>query len=346
MMTTQQTPTLEEWRQLYEAMSSIKTLAPWTWMRETDIFGLQHPQTKKLAFISVMGMLGEHYAIAVYPGPAALYEFWDLQQAGPADFPGRILEIPQLQASLTSRQDLQKQDYDIIKQLGIRFRGKAAWPSFRSHQPGCLPWFINAEEARLLTRALEQTLDVAPRYKENPELLTHTDEESYLMRVPTQTPAGLRWHDQVMRIPEPEPENIPITIDEQLLESLAHAPKARHDIEADVFMFPSPVREEEVSPRPFFPYVVLIVSSQNGMVLGTDMLSPIPSLNAMRGTVPAKILSAFQKLGFLPERILVSSDVLFALLEPVTQELNIKLRRTRQLKNLDQAKQSMFQYFM
>ena len=346
MMTTQQAPTLEEWRKLFDTMNNIKVLAPWTWMKETDIFGIQHPQTRECGFISIMGMLGEHYAIAVYTDPAALYEFWDLQQAGPSDFPGKILEIPQLQASLTSRQELQKQDYDIIKQLGLRFRGKSAWPCFRSHQPGCLPWFIDAEEARLLTWALEQTLDVAPRYKESPALLTPADEESYLMRIPTQTSAGLSWHDQVMRIPAPEPENIPIDIEEQFLESLTHLPKAKHDIETDVFMFPSPVREEETSPRPFFPYVVLIVSSQNGMVLGTDMLSPLPSLNAMRGTVPAKILATFEKLGFLPERILVSSDLLFALLEPVTRELNIKLRRTRKLKNLDQAKHSMFQYFM
>lgn len=345
-MTTQQDPTLEEWRRLYDAMNGVKTLTPWTWMKETDIFGIQDPHTGDLGFVSVMGMLGEHYAIALYTSPAALYEFWDLQEAGPSDFPGKILEIPQLQASLTSRQDLQKQDYDIIKQLGLRFRGKAAWPCFRSHQPGCLPWFIDNDEARLLTWALEQTLDVAPRVKENPALLTPTDEESYLMRIPVQTPDSLVWRDQVTPIPPPEPEDIPIELEEQFLESLTHLPKAKQDLEADVFMFPSPVREEETSPRPFFPYVVLIVSSQNGMVLGTDMLAPLPSLNDMRGSVPAKILATFKKLGFLPERILVSSDMLFTLLEPVTRELNIKLRRTRKLKNLEQAKQSMFQYFM
>jgi hypothetical protein len=315
-------------------------------MKETDIFGLQHPHTGEYGFISVMGMSGKHYAIAIYAGPAALYDFWDLQRGESSDVPAKILEIPQLQASLISRQEVQKQDYEIIKQLGFRFRGKAAWPCFRSHQPGCLPWFINAAEARLLTWALDQTLDVAPRYKENPALLTPPDAENYLMRIPIQTPGGLRWRDGMMRIPAPEPEPLPIPLEEQFLQSLTHLPKAKQTIETDVFMFPSPVFEEETSPRPFFPYVILIVSSQNGMVLGADMLAPLPSLTAMRESVPEKILTTFKKLGFLPERILVRSDLLFALLEPITQELNLQVQRAGKLKYLEQAKHSMFQYFM
>ncbi|GAK58759.1 hypothetical protein U27_05734 [Candidatus Vecturithrix granuli] len=342
-MTT--TPTLEEWRKLYDLMGKVKALAPWEWMKETDVFGIQHPETAEFRFISVMGMLGEYYAVAIYLGPAALYDLRDLQDAGPSGFPGRILEIPQLQASFTDRQGLQKEDHKIIKQLGLRFRGKSAWPCFRSHQPGCMPWLIDVEEARLLTWALEQTLEVTPRFKETPALMAFTDRESYLVRIPIKGESGFIWRDQVMRIPRPEPETIALDIAEEFLNSLTHLTKARQDIEIDVFMFPSPVREETVSPRPFFPYVMLLVSAQNGMVLGTEMLSPFPSLNAMRGSIPAKIFATFNKLGILPERILVSSDMLFDLLEPVTQHLDVKLRRTRKLKNLEQVKQSMFQYF-
>lgn len=342
-MTT--TPMLEEWRKLYDLMGKVKKLAPWEWMKETDVFGIQHPETAELGFVSVMGMLGEYYAVAFYLGPAALYDLMDLQDAGSSGFPGKILEIPQLQASFSDRQGLQKEDHEIIKQLGLRFRGKSAWPCFRSHQPGCMPWLIDAEEARLLTWALEQTLEIAPRFKETPALLNLADAESYLVRILEKGESESIWRDQVMRIPRPEPESIALDLDEEFLESLTHLTKARQDIEIDVFMFPSPVREEASSPRPFFPYVVLLVSAQNGMVLGTEMLSPLPSLKAMRGSIPAKIFTTFKKLGILPERILVSSDVLFDLLEPVAQNLDVKLRRTRKLKNLEQVKQSMFQYF-
>ena len=342
-MTT--TPTLEEWRELYDLMGKVKELAPWQWMKETDVFGVQHPETAELGFVSVIGMSGDYYAVAVYLGPAALYDFEDLQDAGPSGFPAKILEIPQLQASFTGRQDLQKEEYEIIKQLGLRFRGKSAWPCFRSHQPGCMPWLIGADEARLLTWTLEQTLEIAPRFKETPALLNFAGEESYLVRIPIKGENGVIWRDQVMQILRPEPERIALDIAEEFLESLTHLTRAKQDIEIDVVMLPSPFRGEATSPRPFFPYMVLLVSAQNGMVLGTDMLAPLPSLNAMRSSIPAKIFTMFEKLGILPERVLVSSDMLFDLLEPVTQNLNVKLQRTRKLTHLEQVKQTMFQYF-
>jgi hypothetical protein len=47
-----------DWLRLYEAAIRIKELAPWTWMVETDVFGVQNPETDDLGFLSVMGMRG------------------------------------------------------------------------------------------------------------------------------------------------------------------------------------------------------------------------------------------------------------------------------------------------
>lgn len=40
-------PTLAEWSSLYQAAMRIKEIAPWQWMEETDIFGVQDPETGK-----------------------------------------------------------------------------------------------------------------------------------------------------------------------------------------------------------------------------------------------------------------------------------------------------------
>ena len=42
------TPTLSEWRKLYQAAIRLKEIAPWEWMTETDVFGVQNPETKFL----------------------------------------------------------------------------------------------------------------------------------------------------------------------------------------------------------------------------------------------------------------------------------------------------------
>ncbi|MCC6568662.1 MAG: hypothetical protein IT315_05445, partial [Anaerolineales bacterium] len=57
METMKHTPSLEEWRKLYDLMAQLKDLAPWEWMEEDDIFGIQMPETGELGFISVMGTL-------------------------------------------------------------------------------------------------------------------------------------------------------------------------------------------------------------------------------------------------------------------------------------------------
>ena len=44
-----------KWRPRYEAADHIKELAPWQWMQESDIFGVQDPETGEFGFVSVMG---------------------------------------------------------------------------------------------------------------------------------------------------------------------------------------------------------------------------------------------------------------------------------------------------
>jgi hypothetical protein len=72
-------------------------------MTEADVFSVQDPETGELGFVSVMGLLGEHYAISHYLGSEGLYAIWNLQDVGPSVRPSSasetLFEIPQLQAS-------------------------------------------------------------------------------------------------------------------------------------------------------------------------------------------------------------------------------------------------------
>ena len=141
------------WRDLYEVAVRVRALAPWTWMEETDVFGVELPGRGGLPFVSVMGAMGEHYAVVVYPGVAALTALWELHHDKDAE-PERVLEIPQVQLSFENRDHLEAEDRRIVKQLGLSFRGKNAWPVFRSYRPGFVPWFLDADEVATLRVAL------------------------------------------------------------------------------------------------------------------------------------------------------------------------------------------------
>ena len=136
------------WSRLYELAGRVQAMAPWSWMEETDIFGVEIPGTDKVVFISVMGAIGEHFSVALYPGIEGLSALWALHSDDHAE-PERVLEIPQTQLSFENRVQLRQEDHRILKQLGLRFRGKNAWPLFRSYRPGFVPWFIDADEAEL-----------------------------------------------------------------------------------------------------------------------------------------------------------------------------------------------------
>lgn len=59
---------LNEWRRLHEAAIQVKEIAPWEFMEETDVFGVQNPETGELGFVSVMGLLGTLWDLWICQG--------------------------------------------------------------------------------------------------------------------------------------------------------------------------------------------------------------------------------------------------------------------------------------
>ncbi|MDP8948598.1 MAG: hypothetical protein M3N09_10990 [Actinomycetota bacterium] len=130
-----------------------------------------------------------------------------------------------------------------------------------------------------MAEALDQLLEVAPRFREDRSLLVPEDERSYLVRVPYQEGGTRVWEDTVMEVQPPEPVSIRIEMNSEALESLESLPQSNHEFEMDLFMFPAPIQGEK-GDRPMLPYMLLGVDAGSGMVVGTELLEPVPSLEA------------------------------------------------------------------
>ncbi|MBC8447934.1 MAG: hypothetical protein H8D78_09305 [Chloroflexi bacterium] len=341
-MHTQQ-PSRDEWRKLYAAAAAFKEAAPWEWLSEEDLFGVRNPESGQIGYGSIMGALGEHLALAVYPGSEGLEGFWRMQRDTEAN-PTIILEVPQLQASWEDRGELHQTDREVIKSLGLKFRGRQAWPLFRTWVPGYLPWFVSDADARFLTLALEQALDVALRMQEAPNLLAPLYDGIYLVRTAEEREGRLVWKDEWI---EPEPlEEQPLTtaIEAAELAALRQLPLLKMTLEADLFPFPGGIQEQE-DPRPYFAYMLMLVESDSGFILGTDLMAPKPTLEAVWLQTPQTFLKAMQPLNGLPARVHVRSERLWDLLEPLTAELGIRLDMALSLPALDEAKGFLEQRF-
>jgi len=121
-MTEETTPDIRDWRELYGAAVRVKELAPWELMTEADIFCVQSPESGELGFVSVLGSLGQHYAVSLYLGSEGIHGFLDLQAMGPFGDPNDLIQIPQLQASFEDRGELDRREREVIKELGLKFR--------------------------------------------------------------------------------------------------------------------------------------------------------------------------------------------------------------------------------
>lgn len=335
-MSKTNSPTLEEWKRLYDLMAQVRELAPWDWMEEDDIFGLQIPKTKELGFVSVMGMLGEHFAVAVYQGAEGLGGFWNMHLQGPKLSPEFVLQIPQLQASFEDREMIDKADRDVMKQLGLKFRGANAWPQFRSYRPGCFPWHIEQFEAEILICVLEQLLQVAPRFKEDPSILTPTDtEHEYLVRVNKKG----RWEDSIQRITFRQEVTLDLMMNEEALAHLRQMMPGKLTLEIDLHMMEEPV-QEKAKERPYFPFMLMLADHDSGMILSFDLLPPIPSMEAMWSEVPAIVVEKLAQ-GFPPKEVQVKDEMLHLLLQPIAQEAGFRLKKKSRLKMIERARREL-----
>lgn len=236
---------------------------------------------------------------------------------------------------------MSQKDRDVIKQLGLKFRGRQAWPLFRSYRPGYVPWYLEAEEAEFLVCALEQVLDVAPRFREHPQMLTPGDDATYLARVPRETGASLTWEDQPATIPPDQPVSIPLAMDMEALQWLKQAPRSQARLEVDFFWLLAHIGEK--GERPYYGYMLMMVDAASGMLLGNELLRPEPTLEAMYGLIPAVVVQQLARLGLVPREVSVRSGLMFDLLQLLTDDLGFTVSEVESLLALDSAREFLMQ---
>jgi hypothetical protein len=311
-------------------------------MEETDLIGIENPETREIGFISVMGGVGEYEAVALYLGPEGFYGFIDFvaDESAAVD---SVVEHPHLQAAFSERKYLEKWDRDLIKQLGVKLTG--AQPMFRSYRPGYLPWFVTLMEARFLIHGLSQTLHVATSVRDKAQPFHPTgrvDKNGYLMRVSRRTESGVIWEDQVWQIPRPKREPIRAIVDSGTQERLKRIRQSELDLEVDVFLAPGKIGKP--GERPLALYLLMVADSDSGFILGAEAMAAENSLAAMRASVPNSLAKVLLQNQVVPGRLIVRSEWLRNLLKFFTQTLNIELRHSDELPSIDEAVDSMSEW--
>ncbi len=325
-----------EWERLFEVMIKFRDKKCWNWLADNMIFGVENIETGETGYCSVMGNSGISYGLAVYRGPEGIKALQELMSGkGEEDL---SFSYNTLLAMLMDREELDKVDYNLIRSLNLRFRGKNNWPAFRSHTPNYYPEFLKRSELRFLTTVLEQVLIVAEKVKGNIEKYFFNDK--YYIRVPEEKKDGeIVWKGE-FRSPEIFAEEKPQTleVDDFTLRKIKNNyQKTNRILLIDRNSLPQPVKEKE-DERPYFPYVIFFVDYQSEFILHFNMVHPA-NLN---NQVVEELIRVIEDNELLPGEIIVSKNDIFNKLKLVCERLDINLSLKRNLPLLEEMKEELF----
>jgi tetratricopeptide (TPR) repeat protein len=313
-------PSNEEWSALYQAAISFKEQAPWRWMDDTDIFAVENPTDGETGYCVVMGSGGREFGLAVFVGEEGFEHYRRLEsgEVEPESFEAASM-LRSMSVTYGSRGDLEKEDLASIRSLGLRFRGKNAWPLPRSQRPGWVPWFLNQEEARFLTVVLEQAQDLSARVRDEELELQNEEDEDLIL---TWYCREATWREEWRKPRMWEPEiTVPEPPDPQRLSELRQlAGKPSGTWEMDVFPLPVPVPAE--SGRLYFPHLALVVDRSSGMVLSVDVLGPAP-----RPVVKQElVVRLLERAHHIPRNLRVATEDMRRIIEPLARMLGMSVR--------------------
>ncbi len=276
-------PSIEQWERLYAVAAKLKSQEPWERLADTDFVTLKLPGMKEPVFCSVMGNGKQCYGVAVYPGYESfnllgeLLNFYDLEPINPFTF-----EQKSLLCYYGSREDIDPPDREVMKALGIRFRGRNQWIYFRSVKPGMLPWYLDASNADMLADTLEGLSAAYEQYTKNNIQVNFAKGETLLCSCSEENG---EWKAEAAPMPSiPRLYESWSMSDKLMLDRLNDKDKIPMEVEMDTFYMPTPIQENK-DETPVLPRLSLVFDRKSGMLLEHDIqtgpCSPAAILNCL-----------------------------------------------------------------
>jgi hypothetical protein len=332
---------LSVWKELYAAAEQFKTAEPWNLLDDLDLICVRNPATGETGFGIVMGSLGTLFGFCLYRGAEGFDIYRKMVDEERSIDSDDILSMQNcLKVDFCSREEMEREDVAVMKQLGLAFRGKFEWPQFRSLLPRYAPWFLTESEAALLTLGLKAAY-VHYRNIDTGVFDDSLREDEFLMYTPVndeQTEFTTTWEPLPVFTKAPL---LPPVINLPVLSELKSKTLAQDTAwECNVIMLPSPIFEGE---RPFFMRMPALCHAITGIAFKTDVAAPdITDQQLLADT----LCSAIKFQGVKPHTLFVKSKEMKDALMPLAGALGIQLKEKKTLPAVDNLKETLLGFMM
>jgi hypothetical protein len=285
---------------------------------------------------SVMGMLGQVYAVVVYLGAEGYHFFRKLQESPEISMGDFFAEQRSVSVEYVRRKELTRHDRELLAAAGYPSVRGGMYPKFRAIRPGYMHWYLTEGEAQILAGCLDAmaALWLALSKSDGPDLwqrkgvyplVTH-EESGYNLR-PIAAPKPTRAMPAAAPLDQARIRRI-----------LDRKPDVGGVLEADHFYSAAPIggsHERKACTR-----VALAVDATSGFLYPPAVAMPETATGEMLANA---ILQAVETIGAVPREIRVRSADYRALLEPLAEALGSRVKVAGSLPALNRARDAMLE---
>ena len=211
---------------LFEAAFAFRKTRLWHQLYDSQIFALRHSDGT-IGYCCIMGIMGEHLALAVYPGEEGLAAYRrmgkDRSRLNEFELVEMMFSQSCVMCSFANKDDLREKDLAgaraYAKANGIALRGSNAYPQFQDCKPGFYPWYLEEEKAQTyMLEGLRACLEVSRKLAgKNPDALGFVDGAPFSHDIPLLKRKGRGWKWETHALPKPRPVAYPaVTVTDEL----------------------------------------------------------------------------------------------------------------------------------
>ncbi len=327
----------ELWLELYEVAEKIQKLEPWKYLWDMDLLVYLCQSMNEIFYCSVMGRGGMHKAIAIYRGEQ-IHGFLELARNKIPEY--MLLNYQEcIMCNFIERQETLPKNREIIKELGLSFRG--TWISFESFEKGYEPSPINIKQVKIMLEALknfymmfraiiEQGIKVD---FENGEILArHYDKGKKLF---LSYPAPLML---------PEKHFNTIKTEAGFEKDIMKLPQTEMELEYEFLNYiPIRIREhKEQDGRYYYPLARMIAERKSGVIISHDLIDKNRYESKSDYVLEATelLINYFYKMG-RPKNIYVRDEETKMYLKDILDKAKIKIIVKPKLKAIDEFYRSL-----
>lgn len=325
----------QKWLHLYEVAQQIGIMQPWEHFAERDKFTYIWKDESKTILFSFIGESAQKCGIACY----TCEEDYARARVRLTEKNSKHEPAFMLQNALIciwdDREELSKESYEIIKELGFKPRGKGAWLHFDRYEIGYTPVPLDEKEVDLLTSAFEN-LHMMLRAIYEQGLDPEFDKGKNLVR----------WYEPKDKLYYTHPLDVDIsrniishpvvTVHEnEWMREVRAMKNADYTVELD-WSYVDVIYDDE-NGRGTFPRMLLAVEPKNGFVLVNEMLSPSHNQPGIVFNVLDHFIERYGK----PAEISICDEDLKGILTDVCQKVGIKLTVKKRLSALNNVRKEL-----